>query len=62
MIHKGKNNNRMNQMSKLDAFIQQAVTAMPISGTSLLPRCMATLYYNAVGKCGWAASRRCWKD
>jgi hypothetical protein len=23
---------------------------------------MATPYYNAVGKCGWAASRRCWKD
>ncbi|MCY0536261.1 hypothetical protein, partial [Klebsiella pneumoniae] len=27
-------------MSKLDAFIQQAVTAMPISGTSLI----ASLY------------------
>ncbi len=30
----------MNQMSKLDTFIQQAVEAMPISGTSLI----ASLY------------------
>ncbi len=34
----------MNQMSKLDAFIQQAVTAMPISGTSLI----ASLYGDAL--------------
>lgn len=34
----------MNQMSKLDAFIQQAVTATPISGTSLI----ASLYGDAL--------------
>ena len=34
----------MNQMSKLDIFIQQAVTAMPISGTSLI----ASLYGDAL--------------
>ena len=34
----------MNQMSKLDTFIQQAVTAMPISGTSLI----ASLYGDAL--------------
>ena len=39
----------MNQMSKLDAFIQQAVTAMPISGTSLI----ASLYGDALLQRGW---------
>lgn len=34
----------MNQMSKLDTFIQQAVAAMPISGTSLI----ASLYGDAL--------------
>jgi phenylacetic acid degradation operon negative regulatory protein len=36
MIQKGQNNNSMNHMEKLDSFIQQAVTAMPVSGTSLI--------------------------
>jgi phenylacetic acid degradation operon negative regulatory protein len=44
----------MNQMSKLDAFIQQAVDAMPISGTSLI----ASLYGDLLQRGGevWLGS------
>jgi phenylacetic acid degradation operon negative regulatory protein len=48
MIHPDKNNNRMNHMNKLDAFIQHAVSSVPVSGTSLI----SSLYGDALSHRG----------
>ena len=45
---KGQKDNSMNHMEKLDSFIQQAVTAMPVSGTSLI----ASLYGDCLSQRG----------
>jgi phenylacetic acid degradation operon negative regulatory protein len=48
MLIQTKNNNRMNHMNKLDAFIQHAVSSVPVSGTSLI----SSLYGDALSHRG----------